>query len=164
MASILARSSSEHQISAFSGLVRSSEVFVLISTTTMAVYYCRCNAFMNILIGLGEAIGGLEDADACQLGFACPRRRRNIICRGCQARLGSWDVYARLSVLPESMELWNRANEEDEEEGGGGGGGDGGGGGGKKRRRDDDDDDDDDDGNEGKKLWLALGRTLRYCD
>ena len=44
-------------------------------------------------------------------------------------------------------------------DGNGDGGGDGGGGG-KKRKRDDDADDDND---KGRKLWVALGRSMGWC-
>ena len=55
-----------------------------------------------------------EHEGVCNYPNDACRKKRDIICKGCQKILGSWDVYAELFKGPEVQTLWEEANYEDE--------------------------------------------------
>ena len=82
-------------------------------------YYCRVQAFIGLMyrLSFGDEVAPLRgNAEIC--GWpehgAGLRRKRDIICRGCQGHFAEWETYAELANLPECIDLWEQSNEEDE--------------------------------------------------
>ena len=69
-----------------------------------------------ISLGRGlDEVGTLQDHEGvCSYPNVACRKKRDIICKGCQKILGSWGVYAELFKGPEVQILWEGANDEDE--------------------------------------------------
>ena len=69
-----------------------------------------------ISLGRGlDEVGILQDHEGvCNYPNVACRKKRDIICEGCQKNLGSWGVYAELFKGPEVQILWEDANYEDE--------------------------------------------------
>jgi hypothetical protein len=81
-------------------------------------YYCRAMAFCDLMNDLGLCRGEVETLqnheNVCDYPNVACRKKKDIICKGCQKILGSWDVYTELFKGPDVKILWEDANDQDE--------------------------------------------------